>query len=248
MQNKTKKVFSIIGNTLAWIFLVFAILVTVVTFATRNAKDGVPSVFGTSIVSVQSDSMKSSKPESFKEGDLIFIEKITETQAKQLKVGDIITYRAPIDIDKDGQTGDINTHRIVSVSEDGGYVWFTTKGDNNATEDGYKLRHTDVIGVYDGGKLAGIGAVVDFLRSSLGFLLVIVLPMALFFLYEVYNLVKIIMAHKVKKARAEGISAVQEEEIKRLAIEEYLKNQQTQTESTQNTENTENSQNTEETK
>ena len=102
--------------------------------------------------------------------------------------------------------------------------------------DGYELRHTDVIGVYHGSKLVGIGAVVDFLRSSIGFLLVIVLPMALFFLYEVYNLIKIIMAHKVKKARAEGISAEQEEEIKRLAVEEYLRNQQKQAENSQNSE------------
>ena len=237
MQNKTKKVLSIIGNTLAWIFLVFAILVTIVTFASRNSKDGVPSVFGTSIVSIQSDSMKSSKPESFKEGDLIIIEKISQTQALTLKEGDIITYRAPIDIDKDGQTGDINTHRIESIRTDaGGIVWFTTKGDNNALADNYELRYTDVIGVYNGTKLVGVGAVLDFFRSSIGFLLVIVLPMALFFLYEVYNLIKIIMAQKVKKARAEGISAEQEEEIKRLAVEEYLKNQQKQAENSQNSE------------
>ena len=44
------------------------------------------------------------------------------------------------------------------------------------------------------------------------------------------------MAHKVKKARAEGISAEQEEEIKRLAVEEYLKNQQNQAENSQNSE------------
>jgi hypothetical protein len=60
--------------------------------------------------------------------------------------------------------------------------------------------------------------------------------MALFFLYEVYNLIKIIMAHKVKKARAEGISTEQEEEIKRLAVEEYLRNQQKQAENSQNSE------------
>jgi hypothetical protein len=60
--------------------------------------------------------------------------------------------------------------------------------------------------------------------------------MTLFFFYEVYNLIKIIMAHKVKKARVEGISAEQEEEIKRLAVEEYLRNQQNQTENLQNSE------------
>lgn len=231
-KSKAKKVLSIVFNTFVWVFLVFAILVTIMTFASRNSKDGVPSVFGKSIVSIQSNSMKSSKPESFKDGDLIIIEKITSNQALELEVGAIITYRAPQDIDGDGQTGDINTHRIVEKRTDaGGIVWFKTQGDNpttNPTADNYELRYTDVIGVYNGNKLAGVGSVVDFFRSSLGFLLVIVLPMALFFFYEVYCLIKIIMENKVKKAKAEALSPEQEEEIKRLAIQEYLAQQEQQ--------------------
>lgn len=230
LNSKAKKIVSIVLNALVWVFLVFAILVTIMTFATRNSKDGVPSVFGKSIVSIQSNSMKSSKPESFKDGDLIIIEKITSNQALELDVGTIITYRAPQDIDGDGQTGDINTHRIVEKRTDaGGIVWFKTQGDNpttNPTADNYELRYTDVIGVYNGNKLAGVGGVVDFFRSSLGFLLVIVLPMALFFFYEVYCLIKIIMENKVKKAKA--LSPEQEEEIKRLAIQEYLAQQEQQ--------------------
>lgn len=231
-KSKAKKVLSIVFNTFVWVFLVFAILVTIMTFVSRNSKDGVPSVFGKSIVSIQSNSMKSSKPESFKDGDLIIIEKITSNQALELEVGAIITYRAPQDIDGDGQTGDINTHRIVEKRTDaGGIVWFKTQGDNpttNPTADNYELRYTDVIGVYNGNKLAGVGSVVDFFRSSLGFLLVIVLPMALFFFYEVYCLIKIIMENKVKKAKAEALSPEQEEEIKRLAIQEYLAQQEQQ--------------------
>jgi signal peptidase I len=229
LNSKAKKIVSIVLNALVWVFLVFAILVTIVTFASQNAKDGVPSVFGKSIVSIQSDSMKSDKKESFKTGDLIIIEKVSATQALELKEGDIITYRAPIDIDKDGKTGDINTHRIVRVRvDDGGIVWFTTKGDNpqmNPNEDNYELRYTDVIGVYDGNKLAGIGGVLDFLRSSLGFFLIIVLPMALFFFYEVYNLIKLIMAHKISKAKSDAITPEMEEEIKRQAIQEFLAKQ-----------------------
>jgi signal peptidase len=240
MQNKTKKVLSIIGNTLAWIFLVFAILVTVVTFATRNAKDGVPSVFGTSIVSIQSDSMKSNKPESFEKGDLLIVEKIAYgDQAKELEEGDIIVFRSKTDINQNGIIGDdINTHRIIQKILDGDKVYFITQGDNRqmCPNPDDQISYTDVIAVWKGNKIANIGGIADFLSSSLGFLLVIVLPMALFFLYEVYNLIKIIMANKVKKARAEGISAEQEEEIKRLAVEEYLRNQQKQAENSQNSE------------
>lgn len=230
MQNsKAKKIITIALNVLVWVFLVFAILVTIVTFASQNAKDGVPSVFGNSIVSIQSDSMKSDKKESFKDGDLIFVEKITSQEALNLEEGDIITYRAPIDINNDGQSGDINTHRIVSKRvDDGGIVWFKTQGDNETmcpNPDGYELRYTDVIGVYNGSKIVALGGILDFLRSSVGFFVFIVLPMALFFLYEVYNLIRIIMAYKVNKAKTAAISPEQEEEIKRQAVQEYLAQQ-----------------------
>jgi signal peptidase len=241
MQNsKAKKIVSIVLNVLVWIFLLFAILVTIVTFASQNAKDGVPSVFGKSIVSIQSDSMNSNRKDSFTTGDLIIIEKVTPDQALTLTEGAVITYRAPIDIDGDGKTGDINTHRIYSKRvDDGGIVYFTTKGDNeikNTHPDNYEIRFTDVIGVYEGSQLGGVGSVLDFLRSSLGFFLIIVLPMALFFLYEVYNLVKIIMAHKVSTAKAEALSPEMEEEIKRQAIQEYLAKQNAESQNTNNTE------------
>ena len=239
-NSKAKKIVSIALNAVVWIFLAFAVVVTIFTFATKNTSDGVPDVFGKSIVSVQSNSMKSAKDESFKKGDLIIIEKISADEAVQLKEGAIIIYRAPIDINGDGQTGDINTHRIVSVRTDaGGIVYFTTQGDNlqtNPNPDNYELRFTDVIGVYEGKKLAGIGGALDFLGSSIGFFLVIVLPMGLFFVYEVYNLIKIIMAHKLKEAKEGAISSEQEEEIKRLAIEEYIKSQQNATKQSNTTE------------
>ena len=231
-MNKTeaKKIVSIVLNVLVWVILVFATLVTILTFVSMNAKDGVPSIFGKSIVSVQSPSMDGDKEGSFKQGDMLFVDKVTADEAWDLHEGTIIVYRAPIDINGDGQTGDINTHRIVGkrVTE-GGIVYFQTQGDAEASEDNYELRYTDVVAVYNGhSRLRGMGAVADFLKSSVGFLLVVVLPMALFFLYELYNLLKIIMEQKMQKAAATAsatVSAETEEEIKRRAIEEFLAQQ-----------------------
>lgn len=227
-MNKTeaKKIVSIVLNVLVWAFLVFATLVTILTFVSMNAKDGVPSVLGKSFVSVQSPSMDGDKEGSFKQGDLLIVTKISETEALTLEEGTIIVYRSPEDINKDGETGDINTHRIISkrVTE-GGIVYYQTQGDNNAHPDNYELRFTDVVAVYNGhSRVKGFGSVVDFLKSSMGFLLVVVLPMALFFIYEVYNLIKILMENKLKKATA-TVSAETEEEIKRRAIEEFLAQQ-----------------------
>lgn len=225
-KTQAKKIGVIVLNVLVWAFLVFATLVTVLTFVSLNAKDGVPSVFGKSFVSVQSPSMDGDKDGSFKQGDMLIVTKISETEALDLEEGMIITYRAPIDINGDGETGDINTHRIVGKrTTEGGIVYFKTQGDAETLPDGYELRYTDVVAIYDGhSRLAGAGAVADFLKSSIGFLLVVVIPMALFFMYELYNLIKILMEQKMKRA-SETVSAETEEEIKRRAIEEYLAQQ-----------------------
>ena len=247
-MNKTeaKKIVSIVANVLVWAFLVFATLVTVLTFVSLNAKDGVPSLFGKSFVAVQSPSMDGDKEGSFKEGDLLIVTKVTADEAFELEEGTIITYRAPMDIDGDGKTGDINTHRIVKKwKTDGGIVYFKTQGDAELGEDNYDLRYTDVVAVYNGhSRIAGFGNVTDFLQSSLGFFLIVVLPMALFFIYEVYNLIKIIMEQKMAKAVATAtVSQETEEEIKRRAIEEFLAQQAlanaTATKATQDSENDE---------
>lgn len=234
-MNKTeaKKIVSIVLNVLVSAFLVFATLVTILTFVSMNAKDGVPSLFGKSFVSVLTPSMDGNKEGSFKQGDLLVVTKISENEALDLEEGTIVVYRSPEDINKDGETGDINTHRIVSkhVTE-GGIVYYQTQGDANSHPDNYEkyglpygIRHTDVVAVYNGhSRVKGFGSVVDFLKSSMGFLLVVVLPMALFFIYEVYNLIKILMENKLKKATA-TVSAETEEEIKRRAIEEFLAQQ-----------------------
>ena len=223
-MNKTeaKKIVSIVLIVLVWAFLVFATLVTILTFVSVNAKDGVPEIFGKSYVSVLTDSMDGDKPGSFKQGDLLIVDKVTEDEAMALDVDDIVVFR--VDLNGDGKE-ELNTHRIIEKrTTEGGIVYFITQGDANVHED-EEIRHTDVIAVYDGhSRLAGFGNVTDFMQSSLGFFLIVVLPMALFFLYEVYNLIKIIMEQKVNTAKA-TVSAEAEEEIKRRAIEEFLAKQ-----------------------
>ena len=90
--------------------------------------------------------------------------------------------------------------------------------------DTYVVNKNDVIGVsHEGDNVGGLGAVIGFLRSSLGFFLCILLPLILFFLYELYRFIRLLLSEKAKRA---PVSAEQEEEIKRRAIEEYLKAQQ----------------------
>ena len=221
-NEKTKKIVGIIVNTVIWIIVVFSLLITVLVFSAQGNEDGVPSIFGKSLVTIESNSMEP----TYKTGDMVFMTKISDEEKMNLQPGMIITYRAPTDINQNGITGDdLNTHRIVSVDVNTKTV--KTQGDNkvtNHTEDNYTLGFNDIIGTCtEDGKLGGVGSVVSFLRSSLGFFLCIVLPLILFFLYELYNFINILVSERAKK---KPIAKETEEEIKRRAIEEYIKSQQ----------------------
>ena len=216
-----KKILSIALNTIIWLFVAFSLLITILVFSAQGSKDGVPSIFGKSLITISTDSMKP----VYKAGDLVFMEKIKDADIENLKPGDIITFHAPIDINGDGIVGDINTHRIEEVNGNR----FVTKGDNNLIKDNegdnpYTIHASDIIGICtEDGKIGGLGNVISFLRSSLGFFLCIVLPLILFFLYERYNFISILVTERAKKTA--GAAAVDEEEIKRRAVEEYLAKQ-----------------------
>ena len=224
-KQQTMKILSITANVLVWVFVAFALLTTILVLTAQNDEDGVPALFGKSMVTIESDSMDP----TFKKGDLIFIEKLSGKDAsidrvKALEKGDIITFWAPIDINGDGALNDINTHRIEEKLATG----FRTKGDNNSQADTYTINYTDVIGLADAdSRVGGVGAAIGFLRSSLGFFLCVVLPLILFFLYELYRFIMLLVTEKAKRAST-SVSAEQEEEIKRRAIEEYLKAQQSE--------------------
>ncbi len=220
-KSKVKKVLSTIANVLVWAFVAFSIAVTVMVLSAQSNEDGVPELFGKSMITIVSDSMSP----TFEKGDLILIDKLVGSdgvldRVTELEVGTIITYWAPIDINGDGLLNDINTHRIVEKVQGG----FKTKGDHNTLEDDFTVSYTGVIGVaHEDARIPGVGAVIGFLQSSLGFFLCIVLPLVIFFLYELYNFIKVLLEEKAKKA---PVSKETEEEIKRRAIEEYLKTMQ----------------------
>ena len=221
-KEKAKKIAGLIGSILIWVFVGFSALITVLVFSAQNSADGIPSVFGKSLLTIQTASME----DTYNIGDMVLMTKLDISERGDLKPGDIITYKAPIDIDGDGMIGDINTHRIVSIDYETGVI--VTKGDNNILPDNegdnpYTVQVNNVIGLCtEQGRLAGLGNVIEFLRSSVGFFICIVLPLILFFLYELYNFISILTSERAKKA---PIAKETEEEIKRRAIEEYLKQQ-----------------------
>lgn len=207
-DREMKKALKIFFNILAWIVLVFALLVTILVF-TADRNNGVASLLGYIPMTVESDSMKP----TFEKNDLIIVKETDDI--KSLEKGDVITYWTIIDGKKVK-----NTHRIAQVIETNGNVSFVTKGDNNSFEDTIEVYPGDVIGQWTDVKIGGFGKVMSFLRTKTGFFVCILIPMALFFLFELYKLIVVIV--EVKRPAAQELD---EEEIKRKAIEEYLEQQ-----------------------
>ncbi len=92
----------------------------------------------------------------------------------------------------------------------------------------------DVIGTWNGKKIGKLGGAITWLQKPLNFFLVILIPLILLFLYNIWIVVKYIIEMKTEKARKlaleeasansnGSISAEEEEEIKRKAVEEYMK-------------------------
>lgn len=182
-----KKVGSIVISVVMWIIILVAALYAFTTLATKD-DDSVSNLGGFTPMTVQSDSMSP----TFDQGDLIVI-KTCDTS--KLQVGDIVTFHTIID-----NQYALNTHRIESIDELNGMRSFTTKGDNNDVADTHIISDGDIVGQYVF-KIPGMGKVMDFLSSTWGFLIVIVLPMLLFFIYQVYHLV--IVGMNLKRAMAE---------------------------------------------
>lgn len=182
-----KKTGTIVISVILWVIILVAALYAFTTMATRDNQN-VSNIMGYTPLVVKSDSMSP----TFSAGDLIFIKKC---DTSTLKEGDIICFHTIINNEYA-----LNTHRIQKIDTVGDARSYTTLGDNNnGITDTHIISDGDIVGKYVG-HLKNAGKVMDFLSSSIGFLVVIVLPMLLFFIYQVYNLIMISI--RLKKAVA----------------------------------------------
>lgn len=182
-----KRAGTIVISVILWAIILLAALYAFTTMATKDDQN-VASILGYTPLVVETHSMKP----TFESGDLIFIKKC---DTSKLNEGDIITFHTIID-----NQYALNTHRIQKIDEANGVRSYTTIGDNNnGIADQHVISDGDIVGKYIG-HVSGLGKVMNFLSSSMGFLIVIVLPMLLFFIYQVYNLIMISI--RLKKAMA----------------------------------------------
>ena len=222
LTQKQKRIIDVVVMSVEVVVVILAIILSAIIIANPISSTAEVSKGKTKLLPVLTDSMTGNQKDSFDAGDLVIAE--TPKDKYALEVGQIITfsYRRS----SDGVLI-LNTHRIVKkdVDANGKAVTYYTKGDKAVNEEyTEEVNANDVLAVYKT-HLKGVGKAITWLQTPTNFLLVIVLPLALLFLYNVFMFVRMIMQWKVEKAKKEASAtagAIDEEEIKKKAIEEYL--------------------------
>lgn len=248
LTDKQQAIVDIVVTTIEALVVVVCIVVSVLAWV--GASD--PMDRSINWFAIQTDSMMGANPDSLNPGDMMFTKKVKSIS--ELKVGDVIAFRGDV-VDSKGNIveNQIITHRIMSI-ENGN---IRTKGDNAAAEDVMSKQFVDVIGRYTG-KAKGLGKVTLWLggfkkvvtnqarydnpdalggygyeySGSTAPFLVIIIPLALLFIYNGYVVVKWSMDERAKKIRAAAMAEAEakaeedkqsQEDVKRAALTEYMR-------------------------
>lgn len=203
---KTKKTLDIIKNVVTWIVVALAVAMMIFTIISATTLDrNNRSLFGRKMFIVNSDSMKAT---DFAAGDLILVK---EVDPKTLKEGDIVSYTST----NTENFGKLVTHKIrkltTTASGDPGFITYgTTTGEDDKTVVTYPY----IVGKYTG-KIPKMGHFFQFLKTTPGYIVCILVPFMLLILSQAYESVKLF-----KQYKAEQNAALEEEKSKIAAEKE----------------------------
>ena len=207
-----KKALQMISNILVWAVVIFTVAVmifTVVSVNTFNRNDR--DIFGYKAYIVLSDSMSAT---DFSAGDLVLVKQVDPTT---LKEGDIIAFTSQ-NTDNYGQTV---THKIKSLTvTDTGEKGFITYGTTTGAQDDAIVTYPYIQGKYEA-KLPGVGTFFNFLRSTPGYIICILIPFVLLIGYQGVNCV--VIFRRYKKEQLEQIQSEKDAlEAERKKSEEMM--------------------------
>ncbi len=95
-------------------------------------------------------------------GDAILVKEVPQNE---VKVGDIVSFL---------QGGTNVTHRIVEIIKEDGIQKYTTKGDNNNTEDKEKITYEQIEGKYQF-KINQFGIIMQVLKNKITLIVLIII-------------------------------------------------------------------------
>ena len=198
-----KKIILTLINILSVLIIGAAVVILCLVLFTKPGE--APSLGGYTVFRITTGSMEP----TYAVDTLILVKK---TDPAKIKVGDVISFfsRDP------SLMGEVNTHRIVEISEEGGELFFATKGDANNVADQYITREEDVIGkvVFSSLKL---GKFIRLISNPLIFLPLIIGPLVILLghsLYESFTVAKKLVKEEEEAAVREAIEAIRRKKEK----------------------------------
>ena len=207
-----KKVLNVIRNIFVWAvaaLAVFMMIFTIVSVNTFNRAER--SLFGYKIFIVLSDSMSKT---DFDAGDIVLVK---EVDPATLKEGDIIAYTSQ----NTSNFGETVTHKIRRLTTDAnGNPGFITYGITTDIDDETIVTYPYVLGKYTG-HVPKVGAFFQFLKTTPGYIICILIPFLLLILVQGINCIRLF--RRYKKEQMEEIQAEREKlEAERLESKKLM--------------------------
>ena len=212
-----------------WSVILF-IVGCLLTLVAQRMVGETPSLFGYTSYTVLTNSMEP----TYNVGDVVICKRIKEVTKDDLEVGDVISFIAPKGFnDNDALVGHTITHRIWKgpyLNEKDGKWYVGTVGDNvAAVQDTVPIPLENVQGVVIGAS-PFISKLAGFLSKWYGFVILIVVPLLLVLIWQVIVIAKQGTKERIEEEQKNQLLMIErqvqkdlEEEIKKKAVEEYLK-------------------------
>ena len=184
------KALKIIRSIFVWLMValaVFMMIFTVVSVSTFDRADR--NLFGYKAFIVLSDSMSKT---DFNAGDLVLVK---EVDPSTLKEGDIIAYTSQ----NTSNYGETVTHKIRKLTTDAnGEPGFVTYGTTTDTDDETIVTYPYVLGKYQG-RIPKVGTFFQFLKSTPGYIVCILVPFLLLILLEGIRCIRLFRKYKAEQ-------------------------------------------------
>lgn len=184
------KALKIIRSIFVWLMValaVFMMIFTIVSVSTFDRADR--NLFGYKAFIVLSDSMSKT---DFSAGDLVLVK---EVDPSTLKEGDIIAYTSQ----NTSNYGETVTHKIRKRTTDAnGEPGFVTYGTTTDTDDETIVTYPYVLGKYQG-RIPKVGTFFQFLKSTPGYIVCILIPFLLLILLEGIRCIRLFRKYKAEQ-------------------------------------------------
>lgn len=167
-----KKVLKIIGFILITIYSVIAITLTVFLLNYNDYK--ITELGNKSLIIVKDNSLSP----SYEKGDLVFV---TKNESSEVNKGDKIFFYDIID----KNTVDINIGNVIDKKNINKNEAVYTMNGNYTLNQEYFIGKVATSKVYH-----NVGSILNILESRLGFLFIIIFPILIFFIYEIYMIIQ----------------------------------------------------------